>query len=606
MKLDVVFVCQQGELEVMASVLAASLRQFCGDQVHLHVIEPIPSEQYGVISSQTRKFLDGLDARWYRLPNPIADDYKIFNKLNAFNIQPQGEKILFLDSDVVVRRPFLQALRSYFSRPFAAASGGKQKFSAEAAAWKPVYGLFDLPVPPMRWPAGASHQWGPPYFNAGVMLVDAALDFSKYWIDTHRRIHQDERLEIKNRGTVQISLPVVLYRRNISYALLDRRFNFGVSKAWVGTQRVWADEEANIIHYFQPGNLCTDPVIESEVIRLVKNFNLRDILLSSPRWHKLLRSVERSNQHAAAVKKPQNHSSLFRLHSAEKRAAVSSQPAAAKPEFALESRMLFVTGIPRSGASLFSSLLAQLPDVAVLDEPDITNDLKHFKTLDQFEASWKKWRKDFEEKRLIPDNVASEKIASSRDSVRDSLQPGRNSNFVLATKHTLGYLPRLNSILATFPQATVFIVVRNPFETIASWMAAPSLRETTVIEQDEFAGIASPFLSEAQRQPLLEVQRLNDPAMKRAGLWEYFAGLVDTHAEGVHVFRYEDMIENPAAVLKFAYEKLFPGLDCELPEITLNYQERKAHGMLTAWDQECIRAICGNKAVAFDYHLYEH
>jgi len=175
----------------------------------------------------------------------------------------------------------------------------------------------------------------------------------------------------------------------------------------------------------------------------------------------------------------------------------------------------------------------------------------------------------------------------------------------LATKNTLGYLPRLPQILAAFPQATIFIVVRNPFATIASWMTSPDLEEAGVMEEDEFAGLDSPFLSEEQRQQLFELQRINDPAMKRAAYWGYFAGLANTHAEQVHIFRYEDMIENPAAVLKYAHARLFPGIDLELPDINLHHQERQAQEMLNEWDKECIRTICGNKAVVFDYHLYE-
>jgi lipopolysaccharide biosynthesis glycosyltransferase len=312
MKLDVVFVCQQGDLEVMASLLAASLRQFCGDKVHLHAIEPIPREEYGAVSPLTRKFLDGLDIKWYQFGNPISDEYKIFNKLNAFKIQPQGEKILFLDSDIVIRRPFLQALSAYFSRPFAAKSAGKQKFSPHAEDWEPVYGLFDLAVPAMRWPAAGSHQWGPPYFNAGAILVDPSLDFSTHWIDTCLRIHQEEKIKIENRGTVQIGLPVVLFRRNIPYALLDRRFNFGLSKTQARMGRAWADEDVFVVHYFQPQNLSADPVIESEMVQLARNFELRDILALSPSWRKPLRSFDRMGRNAAFVEMPANHSSLFR------------------------------------------------------------------------------------------------------------------------------------------------------------------------------------------------------------------------------------------------------------------------------------------------------
>ncbi|RMD97710.1 MAG: hypothetical protein D6814_08955, partial [Calditrichaeota bacterium] len=231
MKLDVVFVAQQGELEAMAAVLAASLRKFCENQVFLHVIEPIPEQEYGRISPETRRFLDDLGVQWYAFANPISDEYKIFNKLNAFKIQPQGDRILFLDSDILIRRSITPLLR-YFTHAFAARTAGAQRYSARVSDWEPVYRLFNLEVPRVRWPAWGTYEWGPPYFNAGVILVDPELDFSTHWIDTCYQIHHASTVHLENPGTVQVGLPVVLYRQNIEFALLDGRFNFALNKWW--------------------------------------------------------------------------------------------------------------------------------------------------------------------------------------------------------------------------------------------------------------------------------------------------------------------------------------------------------------------------------------
>ncbi len=587
MKLDAVFVCQQGELEVMSAMLAASLRQVCGSQVHLHALEPMPQEVYGVVSPPARKFLDGLGVSWHPFRNPISDDYKIFNKLNAFNVPPQGDRILFLDSDTLVRRP-LAPLRKFFSRPFAAKSANKQRFSAAAEKWAPVYRLFDLPLPAMRWPGSDSHEWAPPYFNAGVILVDPALDFSTHWIDTCRRIHEDESIEMANRGTVQVGLPVVLFRRNIPYALLDQRFNFGLSKGWLQTRRPWADHEAHIVHYFNLKNLTVDPVIHHEVRQLVKNFHLQDILALSEGGQKLLKSFKREPQ------KTTHHSSLFKLQSATAAslAATSQDDGAVTPSASPstlhawrkmpESRMAFITGIPASGAGWFASVLAELPEVTVLREPKIKDAFTQSENLDALGSAWKKWREDVGKAKVAPD-------------------------FVLATKNTLGYLTHLERICRAFPQATIFVLVRHPFETIVRWMDLPDLRDAGFIEKDDWAGLAAPFLSSAQRDSLGELQRLDDAAMKRAGLWDYFSGLARLHAEPVHIIRYEDLLANPFAVLRHACGCLFPGRKVELPErdFPARRGELAPAGALTEWDKECIRAICSNNAGAFDYHLYE-
>ncbi len=573
MKLDVVFVCQHGDLEVMACLLAASLRRHCDNQVNVHLIEPIPEAEYGRVSAQARKFLDSLGAKWYPFRNPISDDYKIFNKLNAFNIQPESEKILFLDSDIVIRRPFVQEMSAYFSRPFAAKSAGKQRFAATADGWAPVYKLFDLPVPKMRWPATASHQWGPPYLNAGVILADVSLDFSTHWIDTCLRIHGEKNLPIENRGTVQIGLPVVLYRRHIPYALLDKRFNFGLSKGWFKTRRPWGDDEAFIVHYFKPENLAADPVIHREVSELVRQYKLQEILSLTPGGEQLLMSFERIAR-SLNLEAPRQHSSFFKP---AETASISTSAASMPDSFSLESRMIFATGIPNSGTRMFAALLAELPNVSVVNEQILHPQLKHLNTFEQLWDSWLAWRKEL----------------------------NLNESSMLATQNSLYYLSWLPTILKTFPQAMIFILVRHPFETISGWSKTPELNDAKFIDEDAQGGMNDPLLSDEQKRHLSELRDVADPAMKRAGVWDYFSILANTHAQQVHIFRYEDVIGHPKSVLRYACEKLFPGHVVNLPEMNLQKHEAVLIDNLSEWDKECIRAIGSHNAGVFGYHLYE-
>ncbi len=575
MTLDIVFVCQQGELEVMSAMLAASLRRVCGNAVHLHALEPSPREVYGSVSPAARKFLDGLGVSWYSFANPISDDYKIFNKLNAFNIEPRGDRILFLDSDIIIRRS-LAPLESYFSRPFAAKSGNKQRFSCRAEDWQPAYGLFDLPVPEMRWPGSDSHEWAPPYFNAGVILVDPALNFSELWIDTCRRIHFEERVQMANRGTVQVGLPVALYRRNISYALLDQRFNFGLSKGWLQTRRAWAEEEAHVVHYFNPKNLTVDPVIHREVWQLVKDFQLEEILALSEGGQKVLKSFKREPMEM----KP--HSLLFIVTTQHEQEVTSNAPSPSPSAHSPQpsNRAAFITGIPGSGASRLAALLAELPNIAVLHEPKIKAELFHSENFEAFESAWKKWR---------------EECCGAQTS----------SDVIFATKHTLGYLSHLERMLDAFPHATFFVMVRHPFDTISHWLNQPAYGEARFIEEDELAGVAVSSLRAAQRESLAELQRLQDVAMKRAGLWDYFSDLARLHDPAVHIFRYEDLQKNTSAILRHAYGCLFPKRELNLPQTNFQRNEHAVAGSLSAWDKECIRSICSNNAGAFGYHLYK-
>ena len=79
MKLDFVFVCQSGPLEAAAALLAASLTKFGPADFRLHVIEPLPSHEYGTVTNLSRRYFAALGAKWYQRKNPISHDYKIGN-----------------------------------------------------------------------------------------------------------------------------------------------------------------------------------------------------------------------------------------------------------------------------------------------------------------------------------------------------------------------------------------------------------------------------------------------------------------------------------------------------------------------------------------------
>lgn len=365
MKLDVVFVCQHGEIEVMAALLAASLRKCCDNQVILHVIEPIPPEVYGSISPFTRTFLESLEVFWYQFRNPISDDYKIFNKLNAFHIRPQGDKILFLDSDIFVRRP-LQPLLPLLNHAFAARTAGAQRFTVGLKRWTQVYQLFGLPVPAIRWPSSGTYQWGPPYFNAGVVLADPRLDFSTIWIETHRSIHEDLSIRMKNRGTVQVSLPVALYRVQSPYALLDRRLHFLLNQWQLMHRKVWVDEEASIVHYFHSRNLCQDARMHRDVHALIHEFGLQEILTLSERWQEFRQADETFESHMHRSSGFQGRSSLRRLEALPVTAADVRDRDRDRQLVRHDDRpgrLAFIAGLPGSGMGLFASMLSALPDV---------------------------------------------------------------------------------------------------------------------------------------------------------------------------------------------------------------------------------------------------
>jgi hypothetical protein len=578
MKLDVAFVCQSGHLEAQSALLAASIRNQCGDQAYLHVLEPIPEEEYGAIAPATRRFLNDLGAKWYQFRNPISDEYKVFNKLNAFNIQPQGDRILFLDSDILVRRP-LEGLQSYRKYPFAAKCGFQQAFSAEPEDWKPIYELFDLPVPTMRWPASDSHEWGPPYFSAAVILVDPVLDFSKCLIDTCLTIHQNaDALQLKKLGTAQIGLSVAPYRLHAACALLDSRFNFALTGRRLKSFNSHCGYMAgHIFHYGSVSRLLKTPYLLYEVYQLYKRFKVSEVLEQQPAWQTLLLTLEGLDENPAEVDRLKPQSSFWELPNKNESAKHFSINPESKPLAAPKRRAVFITEIPHGGARLFAKLLAKLPNLTVLAEPRPAGE---FSSFEEWAAAIKNWRAQIEG------------------------EGAHQASAILATQHEASCLAHLDALLKIFPEAMVFIVVRNPMATIAQWRNVPGLKQAGMIETDRLAGIHAPGLAENRQQQLAELQKLDEPMMQRAGLWNYFAGLADTHDERIQIFRYEDLIANPRAVLEHLGATLFPGQNFKLPDLEPRLQEQDAGAAMTERERECIRAACSYSAGAFGYNLY--
>ena len=567
MKLDVVFVCQQGELEPMSCLLAASLRARGGEGIELHVIEPVPLEEYGLISDTTRRFLDGLGVRWYRFENPISHDYKIFNKLNAFRIQPRTERILFLDSDIYVRGA-LDGLESFFRYPFVARAANKQRFSGDARDWQPAYGLFGLPVPSERWPATDTGEWGPPYFNAGVILVDPALDYSAVWSETCRRIHETEeiwqRARSETRGTVQVGMPVALYRQGTPYALLDGRYHFSLNRERKHARLAWGEEQVLAVHYGEWSNVLRDKTAASEVSALIQDHRLSLLFDLAPEASRFAAALHAGNR--PAKRSVIRASSLLE---APGRAAGGPRTGApyphrpstgsgrtegpdptrtADPNPARNAHAadLLVLGIPGSGAAIVASAFGALR----LEEPA----------------------------RLLEENGPS---ISGPVWVEDSQAPR--------------LLLRLRRLLKARKDLRVLTVVRDPYEAIAAWWDVPEFWTGAAIDDAAFWGDFD-TLPEDTEARLTQLRRVEDASLRRAGLWELLATAANHHHPRVRILRYEDWGPSlvTAALAEWAHVEPAPGV---LTKSALRY--------LDGPDAEAVENVCSFIAGAFCYNLHD-
>ncbi|HEY2395796.1 MAG TPA: hypothetical protein VGH81_07455 [Rudaea sp.] len=219
-----VFVCQAGEIEVKALLLAASLKNTLRCQYELIAAVPSPASIWGELSPDTRQQLDAFGVRIVPIENPIDPDYRIGNKLACIDVPTRAGKIVFLDSDILCLRDFGDP--ASLRVPFAAKPADLRTFAAAAEAWVPLYAAAGVALPRLHLPTTVSGEFGLPYFNSGVIFVDAGLEFGRHWIDCANTIRVTPEMREQRHWLDQISLPIAAHRLGLAYSALDERYNF--------------------------------------------------------------------------------------------------------------------------------------------------------------------------------------------------------------------------------------------------------------------------------------------------------------------------------------------------------------------------------------------
>ncbi len=485
MNLDFVFICQSGDLEIKASLLAASIRRFCGPKSHIHVIEPSPPEVYGQVTTTVKEFLEKLGATWYSFTNPISDDYKIGNKLNAFKIKAKGDRIIFLDSDTVFYKKF-KNFEKYFGKDFAAKGADGQTFDSIVRPgwnWNNVYDLFSIPYPSMKWPGQITDEWGPPYFNAGVLVANPELDLSTQWIEICKNIRDCDIITNKYPWLDQVALPIAILKNDIDYQLLSDAFNFPLRYKTISDGK-----RPFIIHYHESKFILQSSPVYKLITDLVTDFNISNIVSLHKSW-----GLYGNKPYISIKKQP-------------------APPKEIKKDF-------FITGIPRSGTSLLCSLLDNLPNMVILNEPpEVFRDFRHLQFKEMFDTTINKWREHILSGKTVKNKLSGGNV-NANTFANDGSNPNgmkyddyiphiEDENFALGIKNPLVFLTRLNDIRKAYPQALIINMVRHPYYTIGSWIRTFSHLREVWLHGQFLHGFNSPILNDVEKLKLMSVMTI--------------------------------------------------------------------------------------------------
>jgi hypothetical protein len=279
-----VFVCQQGNLEGLSLLLAASLKRFLKCKHEVVAAVPLPEEKWGKLSPQTLAVFKQMDIRVEYFENPILRNKKgnpLTNKIYSLQIPTQMDKIIFLDSDLLCLQDFDP--HGQFMSPFSAAP----TFRATGKNWEKIYQAVSAEVPSTRIRTLFSDELQPPYFNSGFIAVDAQLapELTEMWLDTFNKIDRSGAMDNNAYFREQVSLAVAVMRLQYQYDLLDEKYNY-----WVRHKPVDLQNLPYFLHHTWPHPpIDHQPYIKQLVRSLVDSYPTIKPFVQRCRWKYYLR-----------------------------------------------------------------------------------------------------------------------------------------------------------------------------------------------------------------------------------------------------------------------------------------------------------------------------
>ncbi|WP_160142053.1 sulfotransferase [Nitrincola tapanii] len=557
--MNVVFVVQKGELALKGLLLAWSLRQ---RHPEARLFAAIPEySDWGELSAEVRSALQVLGVKTLGFQPPFAPEYPIGNKVRVLGLLPAEEAAVFLDSDMLclTAEPLSNLLPEDFSgaaKPADLATWGSPE------RWQRVYARLGVSLRGRKVRATVSGDLMLPYFNAGLVAVRQPQVFAQRW-EAATRTLTDPDLDLGQRypWLDQIALAPCLMSQG-PLQVLNEGWNFPAHL------KALPEKGVHLCHYHSPGVILREPRLRDVFVRACRALpQIERLAYSFPNWKPLLQP------------------------------ALGGMPGrSGRHDF-------LITGIPRSGTSFVAQLLDAQKNWVVLNEPrEVFSQLTQRKdatgiTLLHRQVREALLRGDEIENKVDAGRVINDTAADDR---RSFYHPELNSaNFRLGSKNTLAYmaaLPELSKL--GWP---IVALVRHPQPTLRSWKRSfAHLREVTLdtlpVANPEYSGWQG-----WQRESIKELLAEKEAHVRRVLFWRMLARTLLWHEASLQLWKYEDILENPSAMLRrLRWSLRAPGsLWCTKESV----RQVSAH-MWEDDEREVLGDLCQEEMRAFGYELY--
>jgi lipopolysaccharide biosynthesis glycosyltransferase len=282
--ITLVFICQKGELEIKAALLAASLRVILGNKISLHCSIPKIPGLETIPGRNTLDFLESLNVQCQLFVNPLMGGetnpltgMQFSNKLFCFPNHLESDRVVFLDSDMLcINQP-----RSFYNIHSDLAVC--QAFKSLNLNWGQLYSITGIAEPKLRVKSTLDGMIGYPYFNSGCISVKAqqVTKLLNAWRELFIQVRGLLKEEKHLLHSDQISLSLAIQKLEFSYLIFPDNYNYPSGSRLVGNDVYFA-------HYHGPEKIQRDPILYRQTINLFARFEeIRNIAAKYKYWNKM-------------------------------------------------------------------------------------------------------------------------------------------------------------------------------------------------------------------------------------------------------------------------------------------------------------------------------
>lgn len=559
--MNIIFICQKGQLEIESILLAWSLRNTLSQKINLIAACPRHAD-WAELSDSTLKALNFLEVKFAFFDAPFGSFYPIGNKIAALGLLDDKQESCFLDSDILSiedwETPHDLKDYTHVVKPAHRGTWGSE------LEWKELYNFFNLVESSKRVELTISKKISYPYFNSGVIFTQTPKTLSTSWMH-HAQLLMGENQKFKKLypWLDQITLPFALENTG-SWATINEYYNFPAHARPIG------DNKIGLCHYNRPGVI-------------LRETRLMDFCQSA------FTQLSQLNELAYNFKEWKVLSSKFR-----------SRKGLKAKNFDV-CKNFIITGIPRSGTSLVSSVIGSQKDVLVLNEPKEA--FLRLSQLPSFEGL-ELLHKDYLEKIILEEPITN-KFTNSKlttdtakeHSIKDYNPEVNIENFCLGSKNTLLYLANLKSF--TKLSWPIIVMVRHPLDVLVSWRNSfPHLREA-LPSQMRVSNPDYPAWSSRQREELKNLES-QSPDVRRVLFWRLLARTILELRDNIIIWKYEDFVLKSELYLNnFMQELKHENNDMRIDKYALS-NHRKDH---SPKDRELLVELCSSEIFELGYAI---